>query len=72
MVRLLRLCVDYGEERILEIKHSIPSHKAPTVDMVRTYLNDDTVTPFVYLKSEINITATDLKKYDEKYGVANH
>ena len=71
MVKLLRLCVDYGEDRILAIKHRIPSYVVPTVDMVRTYLNEPVTSPVIYLKNEITITQTDLKKYDEKYGVAN-
>lgn len=71
MVKLLRLCVDYGEQRILAIKQLIPSRVVPTVDMVRTYLNEPVKSSVIYLKSEIGITETDLKKYDEKYGVAN-
>ena len=71
MVKLLRLCVDYGEERILAIKHLIPSHVVPSVDMVRTYLNEPVNSSVIYLKNEIGIIKTDLKKYDEKYGVAN-
>lgn len=71
MVKLLRLCVDYGEERILAIKRRIPGYVVPTVDMVRTYLNEPVTSSVIYLKNEIAITQTDLKKYDERYGVAN-
>lgn len=71
MVKLLRLCVDYGEEHIMAIKHLIPGHIIPTVDMVRTYLNEPVDSSIIYLKNEIGITKTDLRKYDEKYGVAN-
>lgn len=71
MVKLLRLIVDYGEERILNIKHLIPSHIVPTVDMVRTYLNEPVENSVIYLKNEINITEVDLRKYDEKYGVVS-
>ena len=71
MVKLLRLCVDYGEEKILAIKRLIPCQIVPTVDMVRTYLNEPVTSSVIYLKNEISITRTDLKKYDEKYGVAN-
>ena len=71
MVKLLRLCVDYGEDRILAIKQQIPGHIIPTVDMVRTYLNEPVDSSIIYLKSEVGITKTDLRKYDEKYGVAN-
>lgn len=71
MVKLLRLCVDYGEDRILAIKKRIPGHVVPTVDMVRTYLSEPVESSVIYLKNEINITNTDLTKYDEKYGVAS-
>lgn len=71
MVKLLRLCVDYGEARILAIKRLIPSQVVPTVDMVRTYLNEPVNSSVIYLKNEIGITQTNLRKYDEKYGVAN-
>ena len=71
MVKLLRLSVDYGEERILAIKNIIPSHVVPTVDMVRTYLNEPVNSSVIYLKNEIGVIKTDLKKYDEKYGVAS-
>lgn len=71
MVKLLRLCVDYGEERILAIKKRIPNPIVPTVDMVRTYLSEPAESSVIYLNNEINITQTDLRKYDEKYGVAS-
>jgi len=71
MVKLLRLCVDYGEERILTIKRLFPGYVVPTVDMVRTYLNKPVKSSVIYLKNEIGITKTDLRKYDEKYGVVN-
>lgn len=71
MVKLLRLCVDYGEDRILAIKKRIPGHVVPTVDMVRTYLSEPVESSVIYLKNEIDITNTDLRKYDEKYGVAS-
>lgn len=71
MVKLLRLCVDYGEERILAIKRRIPGQVVPTVDMVRTYLNEPVESPVIYLNNEITVRNTDLTKYDRKYGVAS-
>ena len=71
MVKLLRLCVDYGEERILSIKNLIPSHIVPTVDMVRTHLNEPTESPVIYLTSkEVLVEPVDLTEYDKKYGMA--
>lgn len=70
MVKLLRLCVDYGEERILYIKNQIPSHIVPTVDMVRTHLNEPTESPVIYLsKNEIPVDPVDLTEYDKRYGM---
>jgi len=71
MVKLLRLCVDYGEEKIISIKHKIPQQIIPTVDMVRTYLNEPFNPDIIYLKNEIDVTTINLRKYDEKYGVVN-
>lgn len=72
MVKLLRLCVDYGEERILSIKHRIPPHIVPTVDMIRSYLYEPLEAHVIYLNQEIPILQTDLTKYDRKCGVAAH
>lgn len=70
MVRLLRLCVDYGEERILSIKDQLPSGVIPTVDMIRSQLHETTDSNIIYLQNDIPVTQTDLTKYDEKCGVA--
>ncbi len=69
MVKLLRLCVDYGEERILSIKAQLPQNIVPTVDMVRTQLHEPVESGVVYLKHEIPVTQTDLSVYDKKCGV---
>ncbi|MDD3041266.1 IS21 family transposase [Bacteroides sp.] len=70
MVKLLRLCVDYGEERILSIKQQLPQNLVPTVDMIRSQLHETPESNVLYLKNEITVTSTDLRKYDEKCGVA--
>lgn len=69
MVKLLRLCLDYGEDKILSIKHSIPLHIIPTVDMVRSFLNEPAESSVIYLNQEIEVLETDLTKYDRKFGV---
>jgi len=70
MVKLLRLCVDYGEERILNIKNLIPNSIIPTVDMVRTHLNEPTESPVIYLsKNEVSVDPVDLTEYDKRYGM---
>ena len=70
VVKLLRLCVDYGEERILSIKDQLPQNIIPSVDMIRSQLHEATESNVVYFKNEVPITTTDLSKYDEKCGVA--
>ncbi len=73
MVKLLRLCVDYGEERILKIKSQIPTQIVPSVDMIRTHLNEPTESSVIYLsQDEIPVESVDLTLYDEKYGMAVH
>lgn len=69
MVRLLRLCVDHGEEKILSIKDSFPKGVVPTVDMVRSQLHETVKPPVIYFNQDIGITSTDLTKFDEKCGV---
>jgi transposase len=70
MVKLLRLCLDYGEERILSIKEQLPQNLVPTVDMIRSQLHETPESNVLYFKHEIPVTSTDLAKYDEKCGVA--
>lgn len=69
MVKLLRLCVDYGEDRILSIKHLIPSNIVPSVDMIRTYLDVPTITTAISIKNDVEVDSVDLRKYDKKYGM---
>ena len=70
MVKLLRLCVDYGEEHILALKQSLPGGIVPTVDMIRSCLHESLPAQGIYLEQEIAVTPTNLTKYDERYGVA--
>ncbi|WP_353892771.1 IS21 family transposase [Proteinivorax hydrogeniformans] len=69
MVKLLRLCLDYGEEYILSIKEAIPGHIVPTVDMIRAHLSKPVDTPVLNLNKEIAVEEVDLNKYDKKYGM---
>lgn len=70
MVKLLRLCVDYGEEKILSVKEQLPANLVPTVDMIRSQLHETQESNVLYFRHEIPITSTDLSKYDEKCGMA--
>ena len=70
MVKLLRLCVDHGEEKILSIREELPKNIVPSVDMIRSQLHETPESNIVYLSNEIPVTITDLTRYDEKCGVA--
>lgn len=70
MVKLLRLCVDYGEDRILEARSKLPDGVLPTIDLIRSQLHETPESNIIHLKGEIAVTQTDLTKYDEKCGVA--
>ena len=69
MVKLLRLCVDYGEEKILSIRDSMPKGVIPTVDMVRSQLHEPVESSIVFFRNDISVITTDLKQMDEKCGV---
>lgn len=69
MVKLLRLCVDHGEEKILSIRDSLPHGIIPTVDMVRSQLHQPAENNIIYFSNDISIVSTDLKQIDEKCGV---
>lgn len=55
MAKPLRLFMDHGEAKILAIKQLMPCHIIPTVDMVRSYLNEPLEYPIIYLKHEIAV-----------------
>ena len=69
MVKLLRLCVDHGEEKILRIRDSFPKGIVPTVDMVRTQLHEPADSGIIRFCNDISVVSTDLAKFDEKCGV---
>jgi transposase len=69
MVKLLRLCVDYGQDKVISIKHLIPGGIVPTVDLVRSYLIPTESPPVLHLRSELDVDLVDLSVYDRKYGM---
>ena len=70
MVRLLRMCVDYGEDRVIVAKNRIPVGITPTVDIIRSYLEEPAQNPIIPFRKEVSINQTNLAYYDEKCGVA--
>lgn len=69
MVKLLRMCVDYGQERVIEAKRKIPSSVTPSIDLIRSYIEESKKNNIIYVDSEIPITPSNLILYDEKCGV---
>ena len=70
MVRLLRMCVDYGERRVIFAKNQIPAGITPTIDIIRSCLEDPEKDAVIRFRNEVYITQTNLAYYDEKCGVA--
>ena len=70
MVRLLRMCVDYGEDRVIFATNRIPSGITPTVDLIRSYLEEPEKDTVIRFRNDICINQTNLAYYDEKCGVA--
>lgn len=70
MVKLLRLCVDYGEEHILAIKKEIPSGIVPTVDIIRAQLHMHPESKVIHINNDVEITDSDLIRFDKKCGVS--
>ena len=68
MVKLLRLCVDHGEEKILAVKHSLPSGIIPTVDIIRTHLHKPAETNLIHMSNDIEVADPDLVRFDKKFG----
>ena len=66
MVRLLRMCVDYGENRVLLAKSCIPAGITPAVDIIRSYLEEHEKITAISFPSEVHIPPTNLAYYDEK------
>lgn len=65
MVKLLRLCIDYGQERVLRASKEIPFNATVTVALLIAYLitQHDEIKP-LSLPSEIKVRSTSLSKYD--------
>ena len=70
MVKLLRLCIDYGEDRILELKRSFPPDVIPTVENIRNLLHIQTKQQDeVHFPCDVKVIVTDIRTFDEKCGV---
>jgi len=68
MVKLLKICIEYGTERVLEIKSSLPDNLNPSIDLVRSALNPSKDS--IPIKQDIHMQPVDLTQYDRIFGVA--
>lgn len=69
-VKLLRLCLDYGTEKIIGIKNQIPHTVSPTIDLVRSYLDGPVANSAISFTNDIPVDNVDLSAYDDKFGMA--
>lgn len=70
MVKLLRLCLDYSVDRILNIKNQMPYTVQPTIDLVHSYLDEPVKNNnIIPMSSEVIVDTVDLSSYDEKFGM---
>ena len=63
MVKLLRLCIDYGEDKVIGAIDRIRSSEL-SVEQVRAYLIPVNKPVKIYPKSDIPVTKPQLEKYD--------
>jgi transposase len=64
MVKLLRLCVDHGQDKVLRAINASGSHTKPSIGLISTHLSCvPAITPVV-IESEIKVASVGLKKYD--------
>ncbi|MFI3209408.1 MAG: IS21 family transposase [Eubacteriales bacterium] len=68
-VKLLRLCLDQGVEKIISIKNEIPTGVTPSIDLVRSYISTPPTTKIILLNNDISVDKVDLSSYDKKFGM---
>lgn len=64
MVKLLRLCIDYGQERVLKTSKEIPTNGTMTVALLIAYLTPHEKIKPLSIPGEIRVRNTSLSKYD--------
>ena len=70
MVKLLRLCIDHGVDKVLNAKQNLPPGIVPSVDVIRAQLHIEPESNMIHFKRDINVIQTNLSKYDELCGVS--
>ena len=67
-VKLLKLSVEYGVNRLLAIRDQLPAGTKPTIELVRSELAPP-AKPMPRLTTDITVNTIDLAAYDRKYKV---
>lgn len=72
MVKLLRLCVDYGEEKVIAAAGTVTIDHDLAIDRIRAFLTPVVHVSTIQLSNEIKVNTTELSQYDKliKGGVA--
>jgi len=70
IVKLLRLSVDYGLKRLLQVRDQMDAGITPTIDIVLGYLMpEESITPTISALDTVMVQEVNLKEYDLKIGV---
>ncbi|SMP70915.1 IS21 family transposase, partial [Anoxynatronum buryatiense] len=67
-VKLLKLSVEYGVNRLLAVRDQLPAGIKPSIELVRSELNPP-IEPMPHLTGAISVNTIDLTAYDRKYKV---
>lgn len=70
IVKLLRLSIEHGLKRLLEIRDQIGTNETPTMDLVLNYLlPEKSVNALYSMEDPVKVQETNLEEYDLKIGV---
>lgn len=64
MIKLLRLCIDYGQERVLKVSKEIPVNGTVSVALLTAYITPHEKIKPLSIPGEIKVRSTSLSKYD--------
>lgn len=72
MVKLLRLCVDYGEEKVIVAVNTLMTEHGLCIDQIRAFLTPVSPVGKIHMANEIKVKPIELSQYDKliKGGVA--
>lgn len=65
MVKFLRLCIDYGQERVLKASEEIPFTQTLTVALLNACITPSEKIKPLLIPNEIQVTGVELSKHDD-------